>query len=81
MCEIGQQFTNTLGEIIYEIEQLDWYLFPAEVQRMLPTIITGVQKPIVVGCFGVCYSSREQFKKVSMQFSANIQRVLAIQIW
>lgn len=30
---------------------------------MLPTILIGVQRPIV-GCFGIAEASRDQFKKV-----------------
>lgn len=66
-CEVGQRLTNTLNEIDYEFEQLDWYLFPFEVQRVLPTILSGVQKPIVLGCFGTVSGSRDQFKKVISQ--------------
>lgn len=63
-CEIGQQFTNALGKVNDQFEQLDWYLFPAKVQRMLPTIINNVQDPVEIGCFGIMYCSREQFKTV-----------------
>lgn len=63
-CEIGQRLTNAFGEVSYKFEQLDLYLLPAEIQRILPTILIGVQKPIVFECFGIVDGSREQFKRV-----------------
>lgn len=66
VCEIGHQLTLLAFENIdYDFEQLDWYLFPIEVQRMLPSILIGVQKPIFVGCFGIVEASRDQFQKVN----------------
>lgn len=64
-CEIGQRLTDTIYEIVHELEQLHWYLFPIEVQRMLPTIMMNAQKPVIMGCFGIAASSRDQFKKVN----------------
>lgn len=65
-CEIGQRFTKAFDEIDREIEQLDWYLFPIEIQRILPTIIINAQEPIVIECFGIISCNRDQFKKVSL---------------
>lgn len=64
-CELGQQFTNTLVKVDNELKQLDWYLFPAEIQRILPAVINNVQKPVVIECFGIMIASREQFKVVN----------------
>lgn len=64
-CEIGQRFTELFEEIDYDFERLNWYLFPYKIQRILPTILVGVQKPLVIGYFGVFEACREQFKKVS----------------
>lgn len=63
-CEIGQRFTDAFNEIVDEFEQFDWYLFPPKIQRILPTTLIGVQKPVVIGCFGTFEGSRDQFKKV-----------------
>lgn len=63
-CDFGQRLTNKFDGIIYDFGQLDWYLFPIEILRMLPTILVGVQEPIVIECFGIISGSRDQFKKV-----------------
>lgn len=59
-----QQFTNALGKVSDEFLLLNWYLFPAKIQRMLPITINNVQKPVVIGSFGTISGSRDQFKKV-----------------
>lgn len=64
-CEIGQRLTDTFDEIYRKFKKSAWYLFPIEVQRMLPTILIGVQETIVFDCFGILDISREQFKKVN----------------
>lgn len=63
-CEIGERLSDMFDEIGYEVDKFNWYLFPVEIQRMMPTILIGVQRPIVVGCFGIFSCSREQFKMV-----------------
>lgn len=63
-CEIGQRLTSAFDEIVYEFSQFDWDLFPLKIKRMLPTLMIGVQRPMVIGCFETFFASREQFKKV-----------------
>lgn len=38
-CEISQLSCDALNEMDDEIGQMDWYLFPIEIQRMLAMII------------------------------------------
>lgn len=64
-CEIGQRLTNAFNDITDRFERLDWYLFPTQIQRLLPTITMNTHVPIVIDCFGVVDGSREQFKRVS----------------
>lgn len=68
-CEIGQQVSNAFDEINDEIDLLDWYLYPIEIQRMLVPIMIYAQKPAVVNFFGSVECSREQVKKVSCELS------------
>lgn len=70
-CELGQRLTTTCEQVDYDFEQLAWYLFPMEVQRILPTILIGLQEPVLLRCFGIVDGSREQFKKVSKPIDAN----------
>lgn len=64
VCELGQRFSNAFSEIDGWIGELDWYLLPIEIKRILPTIILYVEQPFVVEFFGSMSCSREQFKKV-----------------
>lgn len=64
-CEFGQRLSEAFGEIEKVLVQLNWYLLPIEVQRMLPTIIIFSQKPLYVRFFGSISCHREQFQKVS----------------
>lgn len=68
ICELGQRLTNAFEEINDEIWQMDWYLFPSQIQRMLPTIMNLTQKKVAFKCFGSIAGSRETFKKVSSTF-------------
>lgn len=69
VCELGQRISNAYGEIEDRIWQLDWYLLPIEIKRMLPTIILYAQRPSVIDFFGSMFCCREQFKKVSHMIS------------
>lgn len=64
-CEFGQQFSDAFGDFDGGFYQVDWYLLPFAIQRMLPMIILNAQKPVVVKCFGNISCERETFKKVS----------------
>lgn len=63
-CELGQQFTNTFDRFTDDFDQLDWYLFPVKIQRILPIVINNVQKAVSFECFGIISGSRDQFRKV-----------------
>lgn len=43
-CEIGQMSANQYYDISDEIDRLNWYKFPIEVQRLLPYLILVAQK-------------------------------------
>ena len=64
-CELGQRFTDTYEEIGSLINRLDWYLFPMEIQRMLPTLMVNTQQPFEILCFGSSTCSHETLKMVS----------------
>lgn len=64
--EIGQRFSNvfeTNGDAVFE---LNWYLYPTGLQRIIPMLIINVQKPVPIRSFGTAVYSRKQFKKVSI---------------
>lgn len=64
ICELCQRTTNGCEKFDDTIGQLKWYLLPAKLQRILPTVIMYVQEPISVECFGSIACDRETFKRV-----------------
>lgn len=63
-CESSERFDSALSEVDDTIGQLDWYLLPFEVQRMLPLIMAYTQKALTIKFFGSIACSRELFKKI-----------------
>lgn len=64
-CEVCQRSSQSLGESSDLIDQFEWYLFPAEIQRMMPMILQFTQQPFELICFGSTACNREAFKYVS----------------
>lgn len=64
-CEFGERVRNEFEGLNDMIDELDWYLFPMEIQRMLPIIMIAAQKPVVIRGFGNIACVREVFRKVS----------------
>lgn len=64
-CELSQRVTLAFDEISDITDQLDWYLFPNELQRILPIFLIGVQEPVNFYCFASITCSRATFKSVS----------------
>lgn len=65
-CELGELACELFGAIDDTMGGIDWYLYPLDVQQMLPTIMIVTQTPIMVELFGSATASRETFKRVSM---------------
>lgn len=64
-CDFGQRMTNAFADINMMIGQFNWYLFPLEIKKMLPTIIMSAQEPVVLEVFGSIACSREAYHQVS----------------
>lgn len=64
VCEITQLICDAVNEFDMEISQIDWYLYPIEIRKMLPMIMNVAQKSIEVKWFGSMALDRETFKKV-----------------
>lgn len=67
-CELCESVSNAFIEVNDVVNQFDWYLFPIQVKRLLPTIIMNKQQPVNFECFGSIRFSRETFKKVSVLY-------------
>lgn len=65
-CELGERLINAYGGIDDVIGQFDWYLYPFEIQKFLPTIIIIAQQPVAIECFGSVTTNREAFQQVSI---------------
>lgn len=46
-CEMGQRVNLAFAECSAMAGQFDWYLFPAEIQQMLPLIFKFTQQPVL----------------------------------
>lgn len=65
ICEVCQRVSLAFDDLNDRVFEFDWYLFPAIVKKMLPTIMLFAQQPIIFQCFGSFSCSREAFKQVS----------------
>lgn len=63
-CEMNQRYTNAFNEVGKVFGEIDWYLLPIEIQRILPIIMIHLQEPNDFRIFGHISTSRKQFKKV-----------------
>lgn len=69
-CDLGENVTNQFDEIdLYY--QCNWYLFPLNIQRILPIIIINSQELVVLHAFGNVSCTREAFKKVILLLILN----------
>lgn len=68
-CELGQRMSDAFDKTNFTLVQLDWYLFPIEMKRMLPAIIAMIQRPVSMECFGSIICTRDVFKNVGIQRS------------
>lgn len=64
-CELSQRLCNAFNEVDEALCQLDWYLLPTEIQKMLPILMMYAHEPIIVKFFGNISCSRQQFTKVN----------------
>lgn len=69
-CEAGHRISDTFEKMDDTFEEIDWYLLPIDVQRMLPVVLMYVQETMVPKFFGSISCSREQFRKVSQRDKA-----------
>lgn len=63
-CELAGRLSNKFEEICSDFEQINWYLFPLEMQKFLPFVLENAQKPVDFECFGSIPCDRETFKRV-----------------
>lgn len=67
ICELAQRGCDTFNDIQKIFAQLNWYLLPNEVHRVLPVITNVIQQITEIKCFGSTSCNRDTFKKVSFK--------------
>lgn len=71
-CELGQQMTDAFESCNTVLCELEWYLFPVGIRKMLPPILLIAQVPVRLECFGSNACTRESFKKVCIVWLWNL---------
>lgn len=66
MCELAQRGCDLFNNIDDKLVQLNWYLLPSEIQRILPLVMHVVQQTVEIKCFGSISCNRDTFKKVNI---------------
>lgn len=67
-CELGINVTDRFNRIPDQIYDSEWYTFPMDIQRILPTVMVAAQQPLVLQGFANLKCTRESFKKVIISF-------------
>lgn len=65
VCELGERASGAFVEVNEIIEELNWYLFPRKIQRILPIILVLSQQPVSYECFASVLCNRAAFESVS----------------
>lgn len=63
-CYFGEHVTRRLEDVNGMFYQCDWFLFPIEVQKLMPVIIMNAKQPIYIGKIAGLYASLEVFGNV-----------------
>lgn len=63
-CELGEQVTSRFEQFNDELDQCCWYLFPIDLQRMIPTVMANTQDNTIIHGFGNTLCTRLSFNKV-----------------
>lgn len=63
-CEFGERLSERFNIINDEILDWDVYIYPKNIQKILPIILYGTQKSVALSGFGNIQCTRDTFKKV-----------------
>lgn len=78
-CEIAQRACDAFNSFDLDIGQIDWYLYPIVMKKMLPVILNMAQKPVEFKWFGSLAADRDTFKKVNILLCYTNQRYKILQ--
>lgn len=63
-CAFGHKLDNAFGETNDALKHLDWYKFPMQIWKQLPTVIAAAQQPAELKFIGSIPCTREGYKNV-----------------
>lgn len=66
-CELGENVTDQFNQISNAIYSSDWYMFPKEIQRIIPIIAMSAQRPVIIQGFVNLKCTREASSRVNHQ--------------
>lgn len=67
LCEFGERVSSGFEGLNETLNSLQWYSFPIEIQRMIPTAMIIFQAQTVIPIVGKISCSRYIFDKVSAE--------------
>lgn len=71
-CEIAGRMSDEFDDFDAKLGQLQFYLFPHEIKKLLPFIMINAQQEVGFECFGSTMCNRETFQKVRMKIVLSI---------
>lgn len=63
-CEVGEQLSNSFGDLADAFNQCEYESFPIELQRLMPIVLAAVQHPPILRSYGNITCCRNTFKQV-----------------
>lgn len=66
VSDFGHKVSAAFDKIDYTFKQIDWYLLPYEIWKLLPIVFAAAQQPTELAVFGRISCSREDFRNVSL---------------
>lgn len=66
ICEVFGKINHGFETISHAMDQSRWYLFPRQIQKILPIVLINAQQIVDFNCFRDTPCNRETFKKVNL---------------
>lgn len=63
-CNLGESVSALFSQIDNLFYCCDWYTFPTDIQRILPTVMMAAQQPVDIQGFANLKCTRDAFKRV-----------------
>lgn len=64
LCEFGQRVNDSFEHIHDTINKFEWYMFPLEMQKLLPIMMNVADQQVTIKVFGNISCDRDTFKTV-----------------